>query len=197
MYTFVMEKLVEWQLPSLIDKFKENRGDVALLVLPLLLPATVYRIGQKVFRSSIDEARKAFIDLHPISRDFDEVHGETGLKSWATFFAARILRIALKENKLNQSLENIQQENRGDVALLVLPLLLPATVYRIGQKVFRSSIDEARKAFIDLHPEVWGRDGVGCSQGQGVGGIPLALKSCCKTLEDLVVPPGVAALCKA
>ncbi|KTF80519.1 hypothetical protein cypCar_00036501 [Cyprinus carpio] len=90
-----------------------------------------------------------------ISQDFDQVHGETGLKlfeSWANFFADRILRIAIKEEKLNKTWENIPQENRGDVALLVLPLLLPPTVYRIGQKVFRPSIDEARKAFIDLQP---------------------------------------------
>lgn len=90
-----------------------------------------------------------------ICQDFGRVHGETGLnllESWDSFFADRILRIAIKEEKLNTSLENIAQENRGDVALLVLPLLLPPTVYRIGQKVFRPSIDEARKAFIDLQP---------------------------------------------
>jgi len=42
-----------------------------------------------------------------------------------------------------------------------------------------------------------GRYGTGCSQGQGVGGNPLVFKSCCQTLEDLVVPSGVAALCEA
>ncbi len=42
-----------------------------------------------------------------------------------------------------------------------------------------------------------GHDVIGCSQGQGVGCNPLALKSCCQTLEDLVVPAGVAALCEA
>ncbi len=51
--------------------------------------------------------------------------------------------------------------------------------------------------FLSLSDEGWGRDGIGCSQGQGVGGIPLALKSCCQTLEDLVVPPGVSALYEA
>lgn len=50
---------------------------------------------------------------------------------------------------------------------------------------------------LSLSDEGWGRDGIVCSQEQGVGGIPLALKSCCQTLEDLVVPPGVVALCKA
>ncbi|KAA0718498.1 hypothetical protein E1301_Tti021987 [Triplophysa tibetana] len=72
-----------------------------------------------------------------ISQDFDQVHGETGMKlfeSWAAFFAARILRLAVKEEKFNQPLEDIPQ------------------VYRVGQKVFRPSIDEASKAFIELQP---------------------------------------------
>ncbi|KAI2656003.1 3-hydroxybenzoate 4-monooxygenase [Labeo rohita] len=50
----------------------ENRGDVALLVLPLLLPPTVYKIGQKVFRPSIDKAGKAFIDLQPVGTNMVE-----------------------------------------------------------------------------------------------------------------------------
>lgn len=40
-------------------------------------------------------------------------------------------------------------------------------------------------------------DGIDCTQGQGVVDIPPALKGCCQTLEDLVVPPGIAALCEA
>ena len=51
--------------------------------------------------------------------------------------------------------------------------------------------------FLSRSDEGCGRDGTGCSQGEGVGGFPLVLKSCCQTLEDLVVPPGVAALCEA
>ncbi|KAL6460683.1 hypothetical protein MHYP_G00306490 [Metynnis hypsauchen] len=51
--------------------------------------------------------------------------------------------------------------------------------------------------FLPLLGEGWGREGLDCSHGQGVGGIPLALKNCCQTFEDLVVPPGVAALCEA
>ncbi|RXN33776.1 hypothetical protein ROHU_015379 [Labeo rohita] len=101
MDAFVRGKLVEWQLPILIETFKvyktsdaktyglsvvlkpiidelksveleENRGDVALLVLPLLLPPTVYKIGQKVFRPSIDKAGKAFIDLQPVGTNMVE-----------------------------------------------------------------------------------------------------------------------------
>lgn len=45
--------------------------------------------------------------------------------------------------------------------------------------------------------ECWCREGSGSSLGQGVGGIPLALKGCCQNLEDLVMPPGVATLCEA
>lgn len=51
--------------------------------------------------------------------------------------------------------------------------------------------------FLSLSDKCWCRDGIGSSQGQGVGGIPLTLKGCCQTLEDLVVPPGVAILCEA
>ena len=53
--------------------------------------------------------------------------------------------------------------------------------------------------FLSLSDECccWWCDGSGGSHGQGVDGISLAFKHCCQTLEDLVVPPGVAALCEA
>lgn len=42
---------------------------MALRVLPLLLPAPVFRVAKKTVRPSVDEARRAFIDMQPVSID--------------------------------------------------------------------------------------------------------------------------------
>ncbi|KAI4825498.1 hypothetical protein KUCAC02_021178, partial [Chaenocephalus aceratus] len=46
-------------------------GELALSQLPTLLPPTVYRVGRKVFRYTIEESKLAFIDHKPIRAIFE------------------------------------------------------------------------------------------------------------------------------
>ena len=42
-------------------------GEVALTLLPLLLPPPVYKEGRKFVRASLEESKRAFIDVKPVS----------------------------------------------------------------------------------------------------------------------------------
>lgn len=44
---------------------------MALRLLPALLPPSVYKVNKKVFRPTIEEAKKAFIDLLPVSMNVE------------------------------------------------------------------------------------------------------------------------------
>ena len=42
-------------------------GEVALSLLPILLPPPVFKRGRKVVRATVDESKRAFIDVKPVS----------------------------------------------------------------------------------------------------------------------------------
>ncbi|XP_066528826.1 uncharacterized protein [Hoplias malabaricus] len=50
----------------------DKQGDIALQVLPILLPASVYKDGKKLVRPSFEERRKAFIDIQPVGSNMVE-----------------------------------------------------------------------------------------------------------------------------
>ncbi|KAL1268567.1 hypothetical protein QQF64_033930 [Cirrhinus molitorella] len=49
-----------------------RQSDIALQVLPVVLPKSVSKIGRKTFRPTFIETRKAFIDIQPIGTNMAE-----------------------------------------------------------------------------------------------------------------------------
>lgn len=47
--------------------FTDQQGDIALQLLPMLLPTVSYKIGWKVCRPIKLEVRRAFTDIQPVS----------------------------------------------------------------------------------------------------------------------------------
>ena len=45
----------------------DARGEVALSLLPILLPPPVFKRGRKVVRATVDESKKGFIDVKLVS----------------------------------------------------------------------------------------------------------------------------------
>ncbi len=45
----------------------DAKGEVALALLPTMLPPPVYKKGRRLVRASIDESRRAFMDVQPVS----------------------------------------------------------------------------------------------------------------------------------
>ncbi|KAF3833196.1 hypothetical protein F7725_026861 [Dissostichus mawsoni] len=85
-----------------------------------------------------------------ISQDFQQLHPEAVGKlfqNWATM-SDRILTYAQREGKLPLVFDDMTP----DRALKVLPTLLPPSVYKIGGKVHRPTIEESRKSFINIQP---------------------------------------------
>ncbi|KAG1927857.1 hypothetical protein F2P79_023971 [Pimephales promelas] len=64
-WTVLFNKLINWNLECLIEKFADSKGILALKTLPVILPPPVYKIGHKTFRPTIQEARTSFIDVQP------------------------------------------------------------------------------------------------------------------------------------
>ncbi|XP_058651083.1 uncharacterized protein LOC131551888 isoform X2 [Onychostoma macrolepis] len=67
----------------------------------------------------------------------------------------KILQFASREKQsldLLSSVELMSAETQSDVALQVLPVVLPTSVYKIGRKTFKPTFIETRKAFIDIQP---------------------------------------------
>ncbi|XP_066528828.1 uncharacterized protein [Hoplias malabaricus] len=54
--------------------------------------------------------------------------------------------------RISTSVGHRRHDKQGDIALQVLPILLPASVYKDGKKLVRPSFEERRKAFIDIQP---------------------------------------------
>ncbi|KAK7895963.1 hypothetical protein WMY93_021288 [Mugilogobius chulae] len=90
-----------------------------------------------------------------IAQDFSTLHGNASSKlfeNWHPFYAERILRFAMREGKLHCFLEEMTCNAKGELAFKILPELLPPTVYKVGSKIFRHSIEESRLVFIDYKP---------------------------------------------
>ncbi|KAK5897601.1 hypothetical protein CesoFtcFv8_010649 [Champsocephalus esox] len=90
-----------------------------------------------------------------IAQDFQILHREAAPKlfeTWLPLFKDKILHLARREGKLISSLDGLTPDCLGELALSQLPTLLPPTVYRVGRKVFRYTIEESKLAFIDHKP---------------------------------------------
>ncbi|XP_054876693.1 uncharacterized protein LOC129351887 [Poeciliopsis prolifica] len=74
-------------------------------------------------------------------------------ENWNTLFSSKVIRMGKKEESgLLPEIELLPQDKQGDVALQLLPKLLPAVPYRVGRKVVRPSNLEVQQAFIDVQP---------------------------------------------
>ncbi|XP_053350481.1 uncharacterized protein LOC128520316 [Clarias gariepinus] len=90
-----------------------------------------------------------------IAQDFLVLHGEAAPKlfeTWLPIYADKILHLLRRENKLQFPVEEMTLDAKGELALKLLPELLPPTVYKVGRNFFRHSIEESRLAFIDHKP---------------------------------------------
>ncbi len=45
----------------------DAKGDVALALLPTMLPPPVFKKGRRLVRASIEESKRAFMDVQPVS----------------------------------------------------------------------------------------------------------------------------------
>ncbi|RXN19331.1 hypothetical protein ROHU_025785 [Labeo rohita] len=90
-----------------------------------------------------------------IAQDFHVLHQDAAPKlfeKWLPWYTDRILHFAEREAKLPCSVEEMTEDAKGNFALKLLPVLLPPPPYKIGRKTVRPSIDESKKAFIDIQP---------------------------------------------
>ncbi|KAJ8364334.1 hypothetical protein SKAU_G00131650 [Synaphobranchus kaupii] len=98
-----------------------------------------------------------------ITQDFLVLHGEAAPKlfeTWLTVYAEKILHLARREGKFPFPVEEMTLDAKGEIALRLLPIMLPPPVFRVGRKVVRPSVDEARQAFIGLRPIIgWNKHG--------------------------------------
>lgn len=90
-----------------------------------------------------------------IAQDFHILHQDASPKlfeKWLPWYTDRILLFAKREAKLPCTAEEMTEDAKGNLALKLLPVLLPPPPYKIGRKTVRPSIDESKKAFIDIQP---------------------------------------------
>ncbi|XP_049333160.1 uncharacterized protein LOC111195806 isoform X2 [Astyanax mexicanus] len=93
-----------------------------------------------------------------IAQDFSILHPACAGKlaeKWMPVFKDKILRFASQEKQASgiiSKVDSVCTDAQGDMALRLLPVILPASVYRIGRKSFRPSCEETKKSFIDLQP---------------------------------------------
>ncbi|KAK2903451.1 hypothetical protein Q8A67_008164 [Cirrhinus molitorella] len=94
--------------------------------------------------------------LTKIAQDFQVLHGEAAPKlfeTWIPEYAEKVLYLAKQDNKLpSLSVEDMTLDAKGELALTLLPTMVPQAVYRDGKKTIRHSIEESRTAFIHQMP---------------------------------------------
>ncbi|KAJ8353502.1 hypothetical protein SKAU_G00210690 [Synaphobranchus kaupii] len=126
----------------------------------LMLETAVHR-AQWIRENTTKSIQEALIEFPrltmpgTIAQDFMVLHGEVAPKlfgTWVSNLAEKVLTMAKMEGKFPVQTEELTQDAKGELALRLLPILLPPKVYKIGRKVFRPSIHEAKKAFIDVQP---------------------------------------------
>ncbi|XP_051957914.1 uncharacterized protein LOC127626277 isoform X2 [Xyrauchen texanus] len=91
-----------------------------------------------------------------ILQDFLVLHGEAAPKlfeTWLPEYAEKVLYLAKQENKLpSVTVEDMTLDAKGELALTLLPTMVPQAVYRVGKKSIRHSTEESRTAFIHQMP---------------------------------------------
>ncbi|XP_028826875.1 uncharacterized protein LOC114785189 [Denticeps clupeoides] len=78
-------------------------------------------------------------------------------ENWVSVFKEKILLFASKQKQalnLLHDIETMSAETQSDIAIQVLPVILPTHVYKIGRKMFKPTLLETRKAFIDIQPTI-------------------------------------------
>ncbi|RXN04802.1 hypothetical protein ROHU_021461 [Labeo rohita] len=111
----------------------------------------------KLFRVISHQSRHGMVPLeHIIAQDFQVLHGEAAPKlfeTWIPEYAEKVLYLAKQDNKLpSLSVEDMTLDAKGELALTLLPTMVPQAVYRVGKKTIRHSIEESRTAFIHQMP---------------------------------------------
>ncbi|KAK5903820.1 hypothetical protein CgunFtcFv8_007568 [Champsocephalus gunnari] len=90
-----------------------------------------------------------------IAQDFSILFAEPAPKlfeTWVPLYADKIIRLAKREGKLALPEEQINLDARGEVALMLPPVMLPPPVYKRGRKLVRASVEESKRFFIDVKP---------------------------------------------
>ncbi|XP_051989035.1 uncharacterized protein LOC127648409 [Xyrauchen texanus] len=91
-----------------------------------------------------------------ISQDFSILfpdHAERICQNWKLSFKDKILHFASQEKKAQELLHNVENlfpEVQSDIALRLLPVILPTPVYKNGMKMFKPSLEENIKSFIEF-----------------------------------------------
>ncbi|XP_062371657.1 uncharacterized protein LOC134059267 isoform X2 [Sardina pilchardus] len=105
----------------------------------------------------IDEFPRLVDTADMISQDFSVLYPESSgrlKENWSLVYAEKIIRMAWtkRTNSLLTNIDLLPTDKRADIALQLLPVLLPAAPYKVGQRVFRHSSVECQKAFINTQP---------------------------------------------
>ncbi|KAJ8381015.1 hypothetical protein SKAU_G00017930 [Synaphobranchus kaupii] len=88
-----------------------------------------------------------------ISQDFGIIYdgyADRLFDRWVPLFAEKILLFAAKEKRVEEFIQD--SSTVGDLALKLLPSILPPPAYKTGRKMSRPSFEEAKKSFIDWKP---------------------------------------------
>ncbi|KAE8292760.1 hypothetical protein D5F01_LYC07852 [Larimichthys crocea] len=113
--------------------------------------------GTKTIQNIMAEFPRLMDTPGMIAQDFEVIHPECTDRmstKWIPELAEKIIRMARKENTggLLSNISSLSADQQGDIALQLLPVLLPTVTYKIGRKVYRPSKLEVRRAFIDIQP---------------------------------------------
>ncbi|KAG5841455.1 hypothetical protein ANANG_G00199680 [Anguilla anguilla] len=88
-----------------------------------------------------------------ISQDFGilyDGYADKLFERWVPVFAEKILLFATKEKRIEEFIQD--SSTVGDLALKLLPTILPPPAFKTGRKMSRPSLEEAKKCFIDWKP---------------------------------------------
>ncbi|XP_057201278.1 uncharacterized protein LOC130561138 [Triplophysa rosa] len=114
--------------------------------------------GTKAVMEIVKEYPRLLDTPGMISQDFSILNPDSASKlteNRVPVFKDTILQFASREKQalhLLSNLETMSADHQSDIALLVLPVVLPTSAYKIGRKMFRPTFIETRKAFIDIQP---------------------------------------------
>ncbi|XP_052449210.1 uncharacterized protein LOC128011128 [Carassius gibelio] len=114
--------------------------------------------GSKTIMEIVKEYPRLLDTPGMISQDFLILNPDSASKlteNWVPVFKDKILQFASKEKQALELLQNIEMmssERQSDIAVQVLPVVLPTHVYKIGRKMCRPTFLETRRAFIDIQP---------------------------------------------
>ncbi|KAF5902298.1 uncharacterized protein DAT39_007973, partial [Clarias magur] len=147
------------KMKEMVDWLKVNKYPISE-VENYMKETAVYRgklirsNGSKSIPEILEEFPRLIDNPGMILQDFRQLYPAAERKlfeNWATI-SERILMYAQIEGKLQFVLEDLTPAAKGEIALKVLPTLLPPSIYKRGGKVFRPTTEEAQRSFIDMQP---------------------------------------------